>query len=155
MRIVWRAGAVLVLSMVTTLLLAAQAPTPATPAARGPATPAHLSLIALGQLEPGLWQLDTKGQASKSVCVADGSELIQIAHDQSGCSRFVITNDPKASTVHYSCQGAGWGRTTVRIETARIAQIQTQGIAKNAPFDFVTQAKRVGACNATAEAHPR
>jgi len=78
--------------------------------------------------------------------VADGSDLIQVVHDQSGCSRFVVANEAKSATVHYSCQAAGWGRTTIRVETPRSAQVQTQGIAKNAPFDYTLVARRVGAC---------
>lgn len=140
MRLILRAGAVFVLGMISTLLVAAQAPTPAAPAS----TP--LALTALDQLEPGQWQLDSKDHAPKLVCVADGSELIQVEHDQNGCSRFIVANDPKSSTVHYSCPGAGWGRTTIRVETARSAQVQTQGIVKNAPFDFTLAAKRIGAC---------
>jgi len=146
MRIVFRAVAVLLVSTVATLLTAAQGPAPAPSAAPASAS-AGLSLTALAQIEPGLWQFDVKGQAPKAVCIADGSGLVQIAHDQPGCSRFVIANDPKSSTVHYSCQAAGWGRTTIRPESPRAAQIQTQGILRNAPFDFVGKARWVGACN--------
>lgn len=119
---------------------AAPVPTPA------PAASAPMSLVALQQLETGLWQLDVKGRAPKQLCVSDPMALVQIEHDQPGCSRFVIANDPKSSTVHYSCQRAGWGRTTVRVETPRTATIQTQGIARNAPFDYSVQAKRLGSC---------
>ena len=106
-----------------------------------------MSLAALKQVEAGLWQLDVQGRASKQVCVADPMILIQVEHEQPGCSRFVIANEAKLSTVHYSCQKAGWGRTTVRVESPRQASIQTQGIARNAPFDYTVSAKRVGECN--------
>lgn len=125
----------------------AQAPaTPAAPSA--PAASATMSLIALKQLEPGLWQLDIKGRAPKLSCVAETTALVQVEHDQPNCSRFVIANEPKSATVHYSCQRAGWGRTTVRVETSSAATIQTQGISKNQPFDYAVHAKRVGACGA-------
>ncbi len=157
MRLVWRAGAVFLAAIVATLVMAAQASVGApTPVPAPAATPAPLSMLALRQLEAGLWQLDTKGRAPKQVCVSDGSELIQVEHDQTGCSRFMIANDAKASTVHYSCQGAGWGRTTIRVETARQVQVQTQGISHNAPFDFVAEGHRIGACGATvAASRPR
>jgi hypothetical protein len=142
----WRAGAVFLFGMVATLLTAAQTPISAPALAPPPAATTPLALAALDQLEAGLWQLDAVDRPSKQICVANGRELIQVAHDQSGCSRFVIANDPKVATVHYSCQGAGWGRTTIRVETARSAQVQTQGIVKNAPFDSTLTARRVGPC---------
>ena len=95
-----------------------------------------------------LWQLDVKGSSPKLMCVTDQIRLVQIEHDQPGCSRFVIANEPKSSTVHYSCQRAGWGRTTVRVQSPTLATIQTQGIAHNEPFDYSAQAHRVGVCTA-------
>lgn len=114
-----------------------------------------MSLTALNEIESGLWQLEVKGQAPRQLCVADPLVLMQIEHEQSGCSRFVIANDAKAATVHYSCQRSGWGRTTVRVATPRSATIQTQGIARNAPFDYVVQARRVGDCSPQVTARQR
>lgn len=120
------------------------------------ATPAAtMSLTALKQLEPGLWQLEVKGRSPRFTCVAEPTALVQIEHDQPNCSRFVIANDPKSATVHYSCQRSGWGRTTVRVETSAAAVIQTQGISKNLPFDYSVHAKRVGACGVQTTAKPR
>jgi hypothetical protein len=130
------------------------APAPVPPAG-ATAAPADLALAALKQLEPGLWQLDVQGRASRTMCVAEPSGLVQIEHEQTGCTRFVIANEPKTATVHYSCQRTGWGRTTVRVDTPRSAVIQTQGIARNAPFDYLVQARRVGTCGGQAEAKPR
>lgn len=127
------------------------APSPAP--APAPAPP--MSLAALGQIEPGLWQLEVQGRPPRQVCVTDPVALVQIEHDQPGCSRFVIANEPKSSTVHYSCQRAGWGRTTVRVETPRAATIQTQGIARNAPFDYSVQARRLGPCGAQSASRAR
>lgn len=137
-------------------LLLAASQTIAAPAAIAPpaaippqvAALPELSLAALKQLESGLWQLDVKGSSPKLVCITDQIRLVQIEHDQPGCSRFVIANDPKSSTVHYSCQRTGWGRTTVRVQSPTLATIQTQGIAHNAPFDYSLQARRVGGCTA-------
>lgn len=130
---------------VTTL---AEAPNPPPPPAAAPAS--TMSLTALKQLEPGLWQLDIRGRASRQICTGETTALVQIEHDQPNCSRFVIANEPKSATVHYSCQRAGWGRTTVRVETSSAATIQTQGISKNQPFDYSVHAKRIGACGAQA-----
>jgi hypothetical protein len=121
-------------------------------AAAAPA--ATMSLTALKLLEPGLWQLEIKGRAPRFTCVAEPTALVQIEHDQPNCSRFVIANDPKSATVHYSCQRSGWGRTTVRVETTDAALIQTQGISKNQPFDYSVHAKRVGACGVQATPKP-
>jgi len=116
---------------------------------------APMSLAALKQIEPGLWQLDVKGRARRLVCVSDAVNLVQIEHDQPGCSRFVIANEPRSSTVHYSCQRAGWGRTTIRVETGRLVTIQTQGISRNAPFDYSIEARRIGECATGATARQR
>lgn len=129
------------LGLLAPAALAAPAPAPTPPGAT-------MSLTALNQLETGMWQLDVEGRAPKMMCVTDPMTLLQIEHEQPGCSRFVIANEPKSATVHYNCQRAGWGRTTVRVESPRAATIQTQGIARNAPFDYSVQAKRVGACGA-------
>jgi len=129
----------------------------APPVAPAPAAPtsAPMSLPALKQLDPGLWQLDIDGRAPKLVCVAEPTSLVQVEHDQPNCSRFVIANEPKSATVHYSCQRAGWGRTTVRVETPESASIHTQGISRNAPFDYSVQARRVGACDGSGAAKRR
>ncbi|KKC25417.1 hypothetical protein [Sphingomonas sp. SRS2] len=136
----------LLLVPIASQLSAAPTATPAPAPSSPPSAP--MSLAALKQLEAGMWQLDIKGRAPRQVCVSDPMTLVQIEHEQPGCSRFVIANEPKSSTVHYSCERAGWGRTTVRVETPRAATIQTQGIARNAPFDYSVQAKRLGACGA-------
>jgi len=114
-----------------------------------------MPLAALRQLEPGLWQLAIKGRAPRTVCVGDVAGLMQVEHDQPGCSRFVIANEPRSATVHYSCQRAGWGRTTVRVESSTTAVIQTQGISRNQPFEYVVQARRVGACGGQSDSRPR
>jgi hypothetical protein len=132
------------------------APATATSApAPAPVPPPRMALTALNSLEPGLWQLDIAGRPSRQSCIADTTALVQIEHDQPNCSRFVIANEAKSSTVHYSCQRAGWGRTTVRIETPTAAVIQTQGISHNQPFDYTVQAHKVGACGSVTAAKQR
>jgi hypothetical protein len=103
-------------------------------------------LSALAMLEPGLWQLRTEGEPTRNVCVADANALIQLRHKAGACTRLVIANEKASATVHYSCPGAGWGRTTLRVETPRLARIDTQGIADNAPFAFIAEARRIGPC---------
>jgi hypothetical protein len=110
-------------------------------------------LSALAQLEPGLWQLrdlDDARAAPQSICVADPSILMQVQHRNAPCSRLVIASDPKGATVHYTCPLSGFGRTSLRVETPRLARIDTQGIVDNAPFALRAEARRVGNCGATA-----
>lgn len=111
---------------------------------------AQTPLAALGMIQRGLWELRSEGEPPQSVCLADPSALLQIRHKTQACSRLVIANQPASATIHYSCPGAGWGRTTVRVTTPRAAIIDTQGIADNAPFAFTAEARRTGPCVATA-----
>ena len=103
-------------------------------------------LSALAMLQPGLWQLKTEGEAPRNICIADPYALIQLRHRANACGRLVIANEKSSATIHYSCPGAGWGRTTIRAETPRLARIDTQGIADNEPFAFTAEARRLGPC---------
>ena len=123
-------------------------------AAQQQARSAAMGLAALNQLEAGMWQLEVQGKPARTFCLGDPLDLVEIEHDQPNCSRFVIADQPRSSTVQYSCQKAGWGRTTIRIDTPRLATIRTQGISRNAPFDYAVTARRVGGCTQVA-AKPR
>lgn len=110
------------------------------------ATDVRSPLFALAMLQQGLWQLRGEGEPTRTICVADPYALIQLRHKATACARLVIANQKSTATVHYSCPGAGWGRTTLRVETPRLATIDTQGIADNAPFAFKAEARRIGSC---------
>ena len=116
----------------------------AAPAISQPA--AAPTLTALQNVEAGQWQLRGSGGATRSICLSDPRALLQLQHVGATCSRFVISNDLKRSTVHYTCPGAGHGRTTVRVETPRLVQIDSQGVAQNEPFSMVWEGRRVGQC---------
>jgi hypothetical protein len=120
----------------------------------GPAIPQGkgAALSALARLEPGLWQIrDLNDRASiQSICVADPAILTQVQHRNSPCSRVVLADEPNGATVHYTCPAHGFGRTSVRVETSRLAKIDTQGIVDNAPFAYRAEARRVGACGGMA-----
>jgi hypothetical protein len=108
---------------------------------------------AIAKLEPGLWQLrdlDDAAAAQQSICIADPNLLLQLKHRGAACSRLVVADDPRGATVHYTCQTSGYGQTSLRIETSRLAQIDTQGIVGNQPFAFRAEARRVGACQKSA-----
>lgn len=119
-------------------------------AVAAPAAPAAVDLSALGAIEPGMWQLKHDGAAPQMICVSDPYALMQLRHAAAACSRLVIANESAVATVHYSCPGQGWGRTTVRVSTPRLARIDTQGIADSAPFNFVAEARRTGPCRSAA-----
>jgi hypothetical protein len=107
-----------------------------------------IRLAATSGLEPGLWQIREEGHESRKICVSDPGAFVQLRHANMPCSRLVIANQPGTATVHYSCPGAGWGRTTLKVVTPRAVTIDTQGIAGNAPFAFTADARRVGDCAA-------
>jgi hypothetical protein len=110
-------------------------------------------VVALSSLQPGLWTIrsrDPDGPPPRQLCMTDPRILLQLRHEGQACSRFVVTNDAQSAVVTYSCPGRGNGRTTVRVETPRVAQIDSQGIADNSPFDWALEARRVGDCPASA-----
>ena len=102
----------------------------------------------LDRLEKGSWQLKERGgdQVVQTMCLGDPRRLIQVYHARTGCSRYVIEDTPNSVTVHYTCPGAGHGRTTIRSETNRLVQIDTQGIADGRPFSQAIEARRVAGC---------
>lgn len=129
--------AVMALGAMTLVSSAASAPQGAT------------KLSALSRLEPGLWQLrdlDNAAGQQQSICMADASALLQLRHRNAPCSRLVIADSAKTATVQYTCPATGFGRTEVRVETPRLAQIDTQGIVDNAPFALRVEARRIGVC---------
>ncbi|TIX49836.1 hypothetical protein E5222_10960 [Alteraurantiacibacter aquimixticola] len=104
-------------------------------------------LAMLDQLDKGNWQLRLRTDGSqRSICVRTGRELIQIRHRQSGCSHFVVQDEPNEVTVQYTCRGDGYGRTTIRREGNALVQIRSQGIQGGAPFSLEGEARRTGAC---------
>lgn len=107
-------------------------------------------LTALAQLQPGKWLLTSEDASftSRSVCIGDANVLLQIRHPVTTCSRYVVANDPRRAVVSYSCPGTGNGLTTVRVETPRLAQIETQGVSSGSPFDITIEARRTGECPA-------
>jgi hypothetical protein len=114
------------------------------------APPDRGELTAVSRLEPGLWQLrdlDDARVKHPPICVGDPAVLMQLEHRDSPCSRLVIASDGKSATVHYTCPAGGFGRTSLRVETPRLAQIDTQGISDKIPFAYRIEARRVGACD--------
>ena len=106
-------------------------------------------LAAFGRLEAGLWQLrdlDAPRARHAPVCLGDPTAFLQLRHRSTACSRLVVAQDGRSGTVHYTCGASGYGQTSFRVETPRLVQIDTQGIAGNTPFAHRFEARRVGAC---------
>ncbi|PCD04574.1 hypothetical protein COC42_00055 [Sphingomonas spermidinifaciens] len=114
-------------------------------AAAAPAQAPALKVLA--QIEPGRWQLrEIDSKTERAVCVSDPRILIQLHHGAAQCSRFIVDNQATTGTVHYTCSGAGHGRTTIAVETPRLVQIRTQGLANGLPFQSEIEARRLGSC---------
>ncbi len=107
------------------------------------------SLRMLDKIDPGLWEVRVRDAAHtvRRLCLETGRPLIQIKHPNTLCRSFVVRDESRFVTVHYTCPGAGYGRTQIRLENAQLAQIDSQGIADGFPFDFTAEARRVGVCH--------
>ena len=116
-------------------------------------------LAMLDRLEKGSWQLrerdssrsetsssKTSPKTSQSICLGNARAMIQYRHFESQCSHYVISDQPSEVTIHYACPNAGHGVTTIRRETNRLVQINTQGVVDGAPFSDAIEARRVGSC---------
>lgn len=107
-------------------------------------------MTALRQLEAGQWELRERGakQAAppQRVCVGDPAQLLQVKHGNGGCSRFVVADTNDHAVVTYQCNGRGNGRTDLRVETPRLIQIDSQGVADGAPFAVSLEGRRTGDC---------
>ena len=105
------------------------------------------TLAMLSQLEPGSWQIhDRDTGADSRLCLHSGVQLLQLRHLGNECKRIIIEDGAEAVTVQYSCGGNGFGRTSIRRETNRLVQIESQGIVKGLPFQFTAEARRTGSC---------
>ena len=105
---------------------------------------------AMVAVQPGLWSIHALDSGEADVpafCVTDPARLLQFRHPGASCSRFVIADTPRVATIQYTCPGAGWGRTSVRIISPELLRLDTQGIADNAPFALAAEAHRLGDCH--------
>ena len=104
-------------------------------------------LEALSKLESGRWQLSrSDGTDARSLCLADPAALVQLEHEGVSCGQEVLASEAGAATVEYSCPGRGFGRTDIRVETPRLARIDTQGLVDGRPFAYRVEARKVGGC---------
>ena len=101
----------------------------------------------LGQVERGRWELRGQdGTAIGAVCLGDPLLLGQPFNAPHPCSSEILSSDAHVVTVGFVCPGMGRGRTAVRVETPRLVQIDSQGIANGTPFALRAQARKTGPC---------
>ena len=104
-------------------------------------------LAMLDTLTRGEWTVKQRGGApDRKICVKSGEELIQLMHRESGCSQFIVEDGAARVTVQYTCPGNGYGRTSIRRETAALVQLESQGIHGGMPFQMTAEARRTGSC---------
>jgi hypothetical protein len=104
-------------------------------------------LTMLAKLQRGQWTVTSRdGRPSRTICLGDPAQLVQLQHAGSACSRFVVEDAADKVTVQYTCKRNGYGRTSIRKETNTLVQIESQGIAGGLPFQFKAEARRIGAC---------
>ena len=104
------------------------------------------TLTALGKIERGQWQLKEEGGGAQKLCLGNPAALLQLRHAGIACSQVVIENSASVATVHYTCPGHGYGRTTVRVETSKLVTVETTGIVDGAPFSAELEGRKLGAC---------
>lgn len=103
----------------------------------------------LSQIAGGLWEISgQRGVPARRVCIAQAPLLAQVEHGPAGCTRTILRNDSASAVIEYSCGKRGFGHSEITMLTPRSVRIDTQGIADNAPFGYVAQARRVGICPA-------
>lgn len=105
------------------------------------------SLEIAGQLQQGRWELrDRQGHSLGELCVGELQRLIQLKHPDLSCAPLVLENTPRSVAVQYTCPGRGYGRTSIRRETEKLVQVETQGLADGLPFDFAAEGRWTGDC---------
>ncbi len=104
----------------------------------------------LNQIEPGRWvvriQSASAGMQTETLCIKDGRKLIQLRHPAQLCERTIVNDSADSVTIQYTCQGKGYGLTSIRRESGRLVQIESQGIADGSPFEFRAEARKYGEC---------
>lgn len=101
---------------------------------------------ALRGIERGQWQLKSADGGLRRLCLGNPVAMLQIMHGNTQCEHFVMENTPRSATIRYTCPSHGHGRTTILVDTPRVVNIETQGVANGAPFSERFEARRVGAC---------
>ncbi|MEO1043907.1 MAG: hypothetical protein AAFX04_00540 [Pseudomonadota bacterium] len=102
----------------------------------------------LNSLEPGLWEIRDRssGETVDRVCVRDVKQLLQLRHRGPLCQRKTLRESDDKGYIYYECGRKGHGYTSLKTENSHLAQISSQGLFNNAPFQFTVEARHVGSC---------
>ena len=109
---------------------------------------AESSPAALSNVAGGLWEVNRAGKPAVQLCVATPVSLAQFEHGQKPCEQRIVRDSGTAATVHYTCEGDGFGHSSITVVTERSLRIETQGISAQYPFNYTIQARRIGDCGA-------
>lgn len=104
------------------------------------------NLTALSVIERGQWQLRAADGATRSLCISNPAVLLQIRHGNAQCEHFVMESSARSGVIRYTCPAHGHGRTSIRVETPRLLNIDTQGVADGSPFSDQFEARKLGGC---------
>lgn len=103
---------------------------------------------ALSQTARGLWEVTGAPNAQRvRQCVRDPRALAQFEHRGQACPRTIVSDSGANAVIQYNCAGSGFGSSRITVITPRSLRIETQGISKGLPFNYVIQARRVGDCH--------
>jgi hypothetical protein len=102
---------------------------------------------ALSKLERGRWQMrDAQAGTARFVCLGDPAVFLQLEHRGLNCGREILASEADSATVQYTCPKRGFAHTSIRVETGRLARIDTQGLIDGRPFSYRIEASKVGGC---------
>jgi hypothetical protein len=102
---------------------------------------------ALATLESGKWLVKTAEAGSgRTLCLGDPVQLVRLEHPNEECTVETLASDAGSRTAQYTCAGRGYGHTNIRVETPRLATIETQGLFDGRPFSYRATARKVGTC---------
>jgi|TARA_R100000049_G_C1945926_1_gene91068 hypothetical protein len=106
------------------------------------------STTLFGKLRLGTWEIRERGEGAttRRFCLKRESDLVQLRHRGMRCGRNVIDDNGVSATVHYSCNGNGYGQTDIRWESPELIQLRSTGIERGSPFSFEAEGRRVGDC---------
>lgn len=127
-----RIGAVVLLAVAATAIIAAVSPRALAPAAGG------------------LWAVstDATGHDSQQVCISSPDVLALWEHRTGRCTPEVISDVSSVARIRYTCPDGGFGDTKITLITPRTMKIDTQGISGGLPFHYQRHARRIGDCTA-------
>jgi hypothetical protein len=101
----------------------------------------------LAMLESGKWSVKSSDGASpRELCLGDPVQLVRLEHSGLACRDESVAGEARGATIQYSCPGHGFGHTSLRIETPRVATIETQGLVDGRPFAYRATARKIGPC---------